>query len=111
MTRRRNPNRFCECGRPATVQARGTKQRICERCAWLDGEGTTEYALIDALRRADGELDIHQIAATSGYNERSIYRMMPRLINRGRVRVRVLMEKRSEHLHNGHRRPLYRLVS
>lgn len=72
---------MCDCGRSSV-----TSNGICERCLFLDGHSSGEYRIIDALRRQDGLLRTNDIAALAGVNPRSVYRHMPGLVERGRVR-------------------------
>lgn len=66
---------------------------MCARCEFLDGRTVIETALIDELRGAEGFVPMRNLVASTGYNYRVVYRVLYRLVDRGRV-VRHLMEGR-----------------
>lgn len=70
----------CECG-----NAKSRHVQSCDRCAFLDGRTSVQLAVISALR--DGvTLSLAGIVEDAGSGERSVYRVLRKLEEQGRVR-------------------------
>lgn len=74
---------LCECGNPKQDAA-----LACERCLALDGANDDEQELIASLRALGASCDVSELAQAVCVSERSAYRLLKPLVERGRVTKR-----------------------
>lgn len=77
------PTRLCECG-----NACDSGRKTCATCVWLDGATASEQRIITALRALGGVGTRAILAREAAVSERTFWRVIARLRDRGRVVAR-----------------------